>query len=455
MIAVTSPGFVLFAALLAGLWYACKPPRRWQLLLGANLLFYAVLCPQALPVLPVCTLLVWWCARRAAASKGAFYAGLAAALLPLVLFKYLPAAAGLQGTLANAMGLGYFTLQLTGYLCDVRRGRLLPEACYARLLCYASFFLSITQGPFNRYDALMPQLDRPTKWDGARAWHGIQRSAWGYFKKFAVADRAAVVVDAVFAAPAAFDRTQLLLGCALYTVQLYADFSGYTDIVLGVGEVLGLDLPENFRQPLFADSVKDLWARWHISLSRWLRDYVYIPLGGGHCSKLKKDRNLIVTFLVSGLWHGAGLTYLVWGGLHGVIQAVENHLPPKRSGRVRHVLRVLGTLCITVSTFSIFRAASLANAAAVFRGILCNGGHAVFSNYWELGLTSLQEELMLYMGVVILLAVDALHERGISLRQKIAALPVPGRWAVYEAGIFAFLFMGRFLGGGSFLYAIY
>ena len=246
MIAVTSPGFVLFAALLAGLWYVCPPPRRWQLMLGANLVFYAVLCWQALPVLLACTFLVWWCGRRTAA-KGTFYAGLAAALFPLLLLKYLPAAFGWQGKLANALGIGYFTLQLISYLCDVRRGKLLPEKQYARLLCYASFFLSITQGPFNRYDELMPQMDRPARWDTARVWRGVQRSAWGYFKKLAVADRAAVVVDAVFANPAAYDRTQLLLGSVLFTVQLYADFSGYTDIVLGVGEVLGLTLPENFR----------------------------------------------------------------------------------------------------------------------------------------------------------------------------------------------------------------
>jgi D-alanyl-lipoteichoic acid acyltransferase DltB (MBOAT superfamily) len=239
MIAVTSPGFVLFAALLAGLWYVCPPPRRWQLLLGANLLFYAVLCPAALPVLAGSSFLVWWCGRRTA-KKPVFLAGLAAALLPLALLKYLPAALGWQGTLANALGIGYFTLQLVSYLCDVRRGRILPEEKYARLLCYASFFLSITQGPFNRYDALMPQLDRPTVWDTDRVWRGVQRSAWGYFKKLAVADRAAIVVDAVFANPAAFDRTQLLLGGVLFTVQLYADFSGYTDIVLGGGKVLDI-----------------------------------------------------------------------------------------------------------------------------------------------------------------------------------------------------------------------
>ena len=157
--------------------------------------------------------------------------------------------------------------------------------------------------------------------------------------------------------------------------------------------------------------------------------------------------------MVSGLWHGAGWTYLVWGGLHGLCQAAENHLPPRRGGRIRHALRMAGAFCVLVGAFVIFRASSLSNAVQIFRGILCNGGHAVFSNYWELGLTSMQEQLTLYAGIFCLLAVDVLHERGISLRKKIAALPLPARWAVYEMAVFAFLFMGRFLGGGSFLYA--
>lgn len=455
MIAVTSPGFVLFAALLAGLWYACPPPRRWQLLLGANLLFYAVLCPAALPVLAGSSFLVWWCGRRTA-KKPVFLAGLAAALLPLALLKYLPAALGWQGTLANALGIGYFTLQLVSYLCDVRRGRILPEEKYARLLCYASFFLSITQGPFNRYDALMPQLDRPTVWDTDRVWRGVQRSAWGYFKKLAVADRAAVVVDTVFANPAAFDRTQLLLGGVLFTVQLYADFSGYTDIVLGVGEVLGLHLPENFRQPFLSASVKELWARWHISLSQWFRDYVYIPLGGNRKGIARRDANLLLTFLVSGLWHGANWTFLVWGGLHGLCQVAEDHMPAPLRKRKSLPLRIVGvplTFAIFVTTFTIFRASSLGNAAAYFAGILHNPGHEVFAQYWLLGLTSKLELLLLLLGIALLMLVDVLHECGLHLRAWVNAAPRPVRWAVYEFAIFAFLLMARFYSNTGFLYA--
>lgn len=460
MFSVTSLGFLPFMALFACLWYRVPQPSRWKLVLAANAVFCLSIDIGAFFAVALATAVVWQAAQHAQpeqpSRRGWLALGLAAALLPLLVLKYSGMLAPGLRDLYKPFGLAYYSLQLAGYLLDVWHGRTAPTPSYARLWCYAGFFLSLTQGPFNRYNTLMPQLEAaPKTFETQRLVSGLQRSAWGYFKKFAIADRAAIVVSAAFADPASFDRSQLIFATVMYSFQLYADFSGYTDIVLGMGEILGLHLPENFRQPFFADSVKDIWARWHISLSQWLRDYIYIPLGGSRCSKARKDGNLIITFLVSGLWHGAGLTYLVWGGLHGLCQAAENHLPPRRPGKLCHALRVAGTFCILAGAFVIFRASSLANAAELFKGILCNGGHAVFSNYWELGLTSLQEEILLYAGIAILLAVDAAHERGVSLRTKIAALPTPARWAVYEVCIFAFLFMGRFLGGGSFLYARY
>ena len=460
MFSVTSLGFLPFMALFACLWYRVPQPSRWKLVLAANAVFCLSIDIGAFFAVALATAVVWQAAQHAQpeqpSRRGWLALGLAAALLPLLVLKYSGMLAPGLRDLYKPFGLAYYSLQLAGYLLDVWHGRTAPTPSYARLWCYAVFFLSLTQGPFNRYNNLMPQLEAdPKTFETQRFVSGLQRSAWGYFKKFAIADRAAIVVSAAFADPASFDRSQLIFATVMYSFQLYADFSGYTDIVLGMGEILGLHLPENFRQPFFADSVKDIWARWHISLSQWLRDYIYIPLGGSRCSKARKDGNLIITFLVSGLWHGAGLTYLVWGGLHGLCQAAENHLPPRRPGKLRHALRVAGTFCILAGAFVIFRASSLANAAELFKGILCNGGHAVFSNYWELGLTSLQEEILLYAGIAILLAVDAAHERGVSLRTKIAVLPTPARWAVYEVCIFVFLFMGRFLGGGSFLYARY
>lgn len=467
MFAVTSPGFVLFAAVLAGLWFFCMPARRWQLMLVASVVFYLSLDWQGFIVLAVCAAFVWRCALNARDKTLWFSVGLAAALAPLLLLKYYVAAAGGLYTLAGfrlwqpqwlqPLGVGYFTLQLISYLVDVRRAQIPAERCYARVLCYTSFFLSITQGPFNRYAELMPQFDAPVGWDCDRVRHGVLRCFWGYFKKVAVADRANVVVTAAFASPASFDRSQLILAAVLYSFQLYADFSGYTDIVLGVGEILGLRLPENFRRPFLAATVKELWARWHISLSRWLRDYVYFPLGGSRCRAARRDANLVLTFLVSGVWHGAGLTYLLWGFLHGAIQALENHLPWRHAitkGRAR-LVGVAGTFCIFVITFTIFRASSLANAAQFFSGILHNDGHRVLSNYWELGLATRQEQLFLFLGVAILILTDLLQEYMGSLYNRLMAAPRPLRWAFYEAALFAFLFMGYFLGGGGFLYAHY
>lgn len=467
MLAVTSPGFVVFAALLVGLWYSCRPTRRWQLMLAANTVFYLSLDWQGFLVLLVSTALVWFCALSAPQSRVRFGIGLAAALAPLLLLKYyLAAAGGLQALwslrlwqpqILQPLGLGYFTLQLVSYLVDVRRGTIPAERTLARVLCFSSFFLSITQGPFQRYGELMPQLTAPSSWNARRLRYGAARCFWGYFKKVAVADRAAVVVAAAFANPAAFDRTQLIFATVCYSFQLYADFSGYSDIVLGVGEILGLQLPENFRQPFLAATVKELWSRWHQSLSRWLKDYVYIPLGGSRCVPWRRDLHLILTFLVSGLWHGAGLTYLLWGFLHGALQALENHLPWRTTitrGKAR-LVGIAGTFCLFVVTFTIFRATSLTNAAQYFAGILRNGGHKALSNYWELGLTSRQEQLFLFVGLALMIAVDLLHERGVSLRRWLERAPRPLRWAAYEGALFAFLLMGYFLGGGGFLYARY
>ena len=336
---------------------------------------------------------------------------------------------------------------------DVYRGEIRAERNFGIYAVYISFFPKVMQGPIERGKKLLPQLHARRAFQSEQASYGLKLMAWGYFKKLILADSLSVYVNQVYNDLPAYKGFSLVLATFFFAIQLYCDFSGYTDIALGSARLLGINLTQNFKAPYFASSIKDFWGRWHISLSSWLRDYIYIPLGGNRAGRVRHALNIMITFLVSGLWHGAGWTYLVWGGLHGLCQAAENHLPPRRGGRIRHALRMAGAFGVLVGAFVIFRASSLGNAAQIFRGILCNGGHAVFSNYWELGLTSMQEQLTLYMGIACLLAVDVLHERGISLREKIAALPLPARWAVYEMAVFAFLFMGRFLGGGSFLYA--
>lgn len=461
MLSVISPAFLLFVAVLLGVWYRTPPARRWQTLLAANLVFCLAMDVRGCAAVIAASLVVWIAAPRTVRDGRSrrlwLFLGLAAALAPLILLKYSGMLVPGLWDLYKPFGIAYYSLQLTGYLLDVSGKKIPPERRFDRLLCYSTFFLSMTQGPFNRYGTLMPQLDDTPQRPGTRRLvFGAQRCAWGYFKKLAIADRAAVVVAAVFADPTAFDRSQLIFATVMYSFQLYADFSGYTDIVLGIGEMMGLALPENFRQPFLAASVHELWARWHISLSRWFRDYVYIPLGGNRRGTARRDANLMVTFLVSGLWHGAGWTFLVWGGLHGLAQVIENHLPAPLRRRDRYPVRLLGiaaTFATFVVTFTIFRADSLSSAVAYFSAIVHNPGHQVFSQYWLLGLTSRLDLLELLLGIAILIAVDLLHEAGLHLRELVARAPLPVRWAVYEAAIFAFLLMARFLAGGGFLYA--
>ena len=334
MFSVTSLGFLPFMALFVCLWYRVPQPSRWKLVLAANAVFCLSIDIGAFFAVALATAVVWQAAQYAQpeqpSRRGWLALGLAAALLPLLVLKYSGMLVPGLRDLYKPFGLAYYSLQLAGYLLDVWHGRTAPTPSYARLWCYAGFFLSLTQGPFNRYNTLMPQLEAaPKTFETQRLVSGLQRSAWGYFKKFAIADRAAIVVSAAFADPASFDRSQLIFATVMYSFQLYADFSGYTDIVLGMGEILGLHLPENFRQPFFSASVKELWARWHISLSQWFRDYVYIPLGGNRVSVLRWCFNMFVVWLLSGLWHGAGWNFALWGLYFGVFLSAEKLIEKK------------------------------------------------------------------------------------------------------------------------------
>ncbi len=447
----------------------------WKIVLAVSLVGFAAVTPGGLVAAVGSTAAVWQCARRlerarqaapgtARAGRGWLLSGGAACLAPLAAFKYLglgslvlPGGGSLRWLVP--LGLSYYSLQLLGYLLDVQNGRLPAEPRFGRLLTYALFFLSITQGPFNRYDDLMPQLDAPCAWEPRRLSFGLQRMAWGYFQKFAVADRLAICADAIFSGYAGMDASQLVFGVLAYSIQLYADFAGYTNLALGAGELLGLRLPENFVQPYFAQSVSDFWRRWHRSLSFWFRDYVYIGLGGNRRGLACQLRNLLAVWVLTGIWHGAGTGFLAWGLYYFVLLAAsrlafggkgKNEPAP---GWLR-ALRALRTSALACFGWLLFRAGTLGAAAAYLRAMAANPGGGVFARYWEMGLTSRTELLLLFAGVALLFAVDLLHERGHALRAELASRALPVRWAVCEFSLWAFLLMGVFLSGGSgFLYA--
>ena len=358
--------------------------------------------------------------------------------------------------LVMPLGISFYTFSAGGYLIDVYRGTVAPERSLLTFGTYLTMFPKLVSGPIASYAQLQPEFG--TRDVSLRqAVDGLKLFVFGMAFKILLANQLGGLWSDVTTIGFESLSTPLAWMAAFaYSFQLYFDFWGYSLMAIGIGRMLGFHLPENFRQPFFSASVKELWARWHISLSQWFRDYVYIPLGGNRKGIARRDANLLLTFLVSGLWHGANWTFLVWGGLHGLCQVAEDHMPAPLRKRKSLPLRIVGvplTFAIFVTTFTIFRASSLGNAAAYFAGILHNPGHEVFAQYWLLGLTSKLELLLLLLGIALLVLVDVLHECGLHLRAWVNAAPRPVRWAVYEFAIFAFLLMASFYSNTGFLYA--
>lgn len=304
-------------------------------------------------------------------------------LLPLLFFKYfnfindsistLLSAIGLDFHLqglnwAIPIGISFFTFQALGYLWDVYYKRQEPENDFLKYALFISFFPSILSGPINKASLVIPQLKnlRPY-FDYGKAVEGLKMLLWGMFMKVVVADRLALYVDVVLPNYENYTGLTCFAASILYTIQIYADFAGYSLMAIGVGKTLGLELTENFRRPYFATSITEFWHRWHISLSTWLKDYIYIPMGGSRCSKARNYWNIFVTFLVSGIWHGANWTFIVWGCMHGICQIFEKMLGLQKSenGPVVRAVRIIITFLLVNMAWIFFRMPTLADACHV------------------------------------------------------------------------------------------
>ena len=229
------------------------------------------------------------------------------------------------------LGISFFTFQSFGYVLDVYWNKIQPEKDFLRFSLFIAFFPQIAAGPIGRASELLPQFHSKRIFSPDAFEEGLGQLLWGIFKKCVIADRLAEYVDAVYANPSFFGSSTLLLAAVFFSIQIYSDFSGYSDIALGTARLFGIDLRKNFDYPYFATGVREFWKRWHISLTSWFRDYLYIPLGGNRCSALRQRFNVMTVFLASGLWHGANWTFVVWGGMHGVLQLLETRLIGKRS----------------------------------------------------------------------------------------------------------------------------
>ena len=348
--------------------------------------------------------------------------GVLLALLPLLVFKYFNfinesitqglALVGLNFQLpglnwAIPIGISFFTFQALGYLFDVYYKRIEAERDFLTYALFISFFPSILSGPINKASLVIPQLKRlRPQYDQAAVTAGLRMILWGMFMKVVVADRVALYVDTVLPNYMSYTGLSCLLASVLYTIQIYADFAGYSLMAIGTGKTLGFELTENFRRPYFAVSVTDFWHRWHISLSTWLKDYVYIPLGGSRCSRIRNYWNIFVTFLVSGIWHGANWTFVVWGVMHGVCQIIEKMLGEQRCryGRLGKAVKIAITFLIVNFAWIFFRMPSLGDACRVIGRIFDP------SLSMSLFLPTNTDLLLMVMGVGMLFLKDFLDE---------------------------------------------
>ncbi len=242
-------------------------------------------------------------------------------LAPLISLKYAPA---YTDSLWLPVGLSFFTFQALSYTLDVYRGKITQPFSLLDVALFTAFFPTLLSGPIERARNLIPQLQErfPITWDNTVA--GAQLFAWGLFKKIVIADRIAEYVDKIYSHGLSESGSTLAITAALYSIQIYCDFSGYASMALGCGRMLGIRLTENFNFPYFADSIKDFWRRWHISLTSWFTEYVYISLGGNRVSKIHWICNISAVFLLSGIWHGATWSFVIWGAIHGVLYLIEH-----------------------------------------------------------------------------------------------------------------------------------
>ena len=350
---------------------------------------------------------------------------------------------GLRLDLLLPVGISYYTFQAVGYVIDVYRGEK-AEHNLVKYAVFVSFFPQLGSGPIERGRNILSQLDRlcvNSLWDYDRVKNGILLLLWGLFQKIVIADRLALYVDTVFGSYQEYGLLVLTTAMVLYAFQIYCDFDGYTNIACGAAQVMGITLMQNFKRPYFAVNIKDFWSRWHISLTSWFRDYLYIPLGGNRKGTLRKQINVLIVFCVSGLWHGASWNFVIWGAIHGLMQVVYNifsDIKKKKTPSFSTKLRN-GILTFALVDFAwlFFRTASLQEVFAIFMQMTKDLGD--FTDMLEV--LGDGDRNLLILGLLILFLVDFVHEKGISIRNWVKKQEVWFRYLLYIGIISACIYL--------------
>lgn len=460
--------FYIFLSVIVFAYYLVPQKLRWTTLLLGSLFFYFYISAYStfkLSILVLSAFLCWLFAnlqRKDYKRKNIwFFLALATNALPLLLIKEAPfffsrSNATVPEWLIAPIGFSFYSMQLIAYTVDIYHKKATPESNFAKFLLFVSFFPQIIQGPIPRYNQLAPQLVTGHRFDEKKFVKGFMLILWGFFLKLCIADKAAVIVNAVFDQFPTYQGTYVLVAGILYSFQLYADFLACTSFAQGTAELVGIELINNFQRPYFSKSVKEFWRRWHISLSSWLKDYIYIPLGGNKKGTLRKYLNLLLTFAVSGIWHGAGYKFIFWGLIHGVYQIIGKLMLPitqffsKKLHLHEHphckaACQRLFTFALVTLAWIIFRADHLSTGLSMILSIFTVPNLWILTNdaLFNLGL-EWKEFVMLIFCFLVLLSVSVLQEKGIAIREKVLQAHLIIRWAIYIGTILFIMLFGTY-----------
>ncbi len=475
--------FLIFFPVVTALYFLLPHQFRWLMLLAASCLFYMAFVPVYILILAITIIIDYAAGILIENSVGGrrktwLVVSIVSTCLVLFVFKYynffnanFTAFAHFIGWnysvetlgLLLPIGLSFHTFQSLSYVVEVYRGHQKAERHFGIYSLYVMFYPQLVAGPIERPQNLLHQFYEKHSFDDQRVADGLKLMAWGLFKKVVIADRLAIMVNNVYNNPSQFEGIPLIIATVFFAFQIYCDFSGYSDMAIGAAQVMGFRLMDNFNRPYFSRTISEFWKRWHISLSTWFRDYLYIPLGGNRVGRSRRNFNLFFTFLVSGFWHGANWTFIAWGALHGAYLVIGNATRQHRErlkksvgieprDNLNRVIQTGFTFAIVCFAWIFFRSRTMHEASYIathlFRNIPEQIGLAI-SN------ANGARDSLIYLGagkyvfglaILGILAMEAVHmmQRHGRMRHMLAEKPAWVRWPVYYGLVLGILFFGVF-----------
>lgn len=473
--------FLLFFPIVTALYFMLRHNVRWFMLLAASCYFYMAFIPYYILILALTIVVDYFAGIYIENSVGRrrkmyLWASIIVTCAILFVFKYINffndnfKMIGGDSWPFNhfniilPIGLSFHTFQSLAYVVEVYRGNQKAERHFGIYSLYVMFYPQLVAGPIERPQNLLGQFRTKHNFDYDRVVSGLRLMLWGLMKKVLIADRLAVFVNEAYGDVNTYQGIPLIVAAYFFTFQIYCDFSGYSDMAIGAARVMGFDLMTNFRTPYFSLSIREFWSRWHISLSTWFRDYLYIPLGGNRVSKTRWYLNIFIVFMVSGFWHGASWTFIIWGALHGIYNVLSIALTPavdkvharlgdeSKAGWLLKGLRWFVVFHLVVLAWVFFRAPHISDAFAFLQNMTHISKAQVGLHMFPIKeMEYLREFILCFLAVGTLFVVEYAQDK-YKLSAIVNRQPVPVKWAVYFTAVFILLFFGMFHSAQEFIY---